>query len=134
MTSYNYYAWPGPGPTFPLGYPYVSQSQGLNLSAATGNPSLSGPSLNVGNLAAANSAGKNGVQPSESEDDLVFVNMEVKGLSPQNKKDYHMYTLQRISRDVDSPEKLKAEIYEQCKDVVPSPQTMVLSAFQEKVD
>ena len=134
MTSYNYYIWLGTGPglSFLPGYPYGSQSQGLNLSAATGNPALSGPSPSV-NQAAANS-GQNGVQPPESEDDLEFINMEVKVLSPQNKKDYHMYTLRHISRDVDSPEKLKAEIYKQCKDVVPSPQTFLLSALQEEVD
>ena len=68
--------------------------------------------------------------PPESEDDLELINMEVKVLSPQNKKDYHMYTLRHISRDVDSPEKLKAEIYKQYKDVVPSPQTMELGFFQ----
>ena len=55
--------------------------------------------------------------------------MEMKVLSPQNKKDYHMYTLRHISRDVDSPEKLKAEIYKQCKDVVPSPQTMEIGFY-----
>ena len=93
-----------------------------------GNPALSGPSPSV-NQAAANS-GQNGEQPPESEDDLEFVNMEVKVLNPQNKKDYHMYTLRHISRDVDSPEKLKAEIYKQYKDVVPSPQTMELGFFQ----
>ena len=62
------------------------------------------------------------------EDDLKFVNIEMKLLSPQN-KDYHMYTLRHISRDVDSPEKLKAEIYKQCKYVVPSPQTMEIGFY-----
>ena len=74
MTSYNYYGWGPPGLSFPPGYPYGSQSQGLNLSAAMGNPALSGPSPSV-NQAAANS-GQNGEQPPESEDDLEFVNMD----------------------------------------------------------
>ena len=93
-----------------------------------GQPALSGPSPSV-NQAAAHS-GQNGEQPPESEDDLELVNMGVKVLSPQN-KDYHIivYTLWHISRDVDSPEKLKAEIYKQCKDIVPSPQTMELGFF-----
>ena len=68
------------------------------------------------------------MQPTSKENDLKFVNMEMKLLSPQN-KDYHMYTLRHISRDVDSPEKLKAEIYKQCKDVVPSPQTMEIGFY-----
>ena len=79
-------------------------------------------------LPAANSR-QNGEQPPESEDDTEFVNMEVKVLSPKNKKEYHMYTLQHISRDVDSTEKLKAEIYKQCNDLVPSPQTMELRFY-----
>ena len=115
MTSYNYnnnsyYGW-GPGLGFPLGggYPYGSQSQGLNLSSPTGNP-LSGPGPSGINQPSTQSGTQPNIsQPPQSEDDLEFVNMEMKVLSPQN-KDYHMYTLRHISRDVDSPEKLKADL------------------------
>ena len=43
-------------------------------------------------------------------------------MCPQNKKDYHMYmyTLRHIARDVDSPERLKADIYKQCEDFLTS--------------
>ena len=69
------------------------------------------------------------MQSPESDDEPESVNMEVKVLCPQNKKDYHMYTLCHITRDVDSPEKLKSEICKQYEDVVSSPQRMEIGFY-----
>ena len=129
MTSYNYYGW-GAGLGFPPGPSYPYGTQGVNLSTTTGNPLPGhGPGPSVNQATAQNGVQPNFTQPSESDDEPEFVNMEVKVLCPQNKKDYHMYTLRHIARDVDSPEKLKAEIYKQCEDVVPSPQTMEIGFY-----
>ena len=58
-----------------------------------------------------------------------FMNMDLKILNPSNKKEYRIYTLRHVSADLNSPSKLKDEIFEQCEESVPKAQNMELGYF-----
>ena len=63
------------------------------------------------------------VQPNDNR------NIDLKVLNSQNKRDNRLYTLRHLTRSVDSPAKLKDEIYKQCGDAVPDQGHMEISYF-----
>ena len=51
-------------------------------------------------------------------------------LNPANKKDYRLFALRNLSREMDSPDKLKMAIFTQCGDeTVPPPRNMELGFY-----
>ena len=129
MTSYNYYQL-GAGVGFSgatQGYPFPAGGAQATVSHLLSQNQLAA-GLNQNYQPHVTQASS--TQSTQSNDDLEFLNLELKILSPHNKKDYRIYTLRHVSRDLDSPDKLKDVIYQQCKEAVPLPQHMEIGFFQ----
>ena len=115
----NYYNWGNGTGILPNYQPIGLQLQHVQAQAPTPNPSGLNVTVNQPMPIVDSTIASTYQIPCASPERF---NVELKVLSTNNKKDYKLYTLRNGSRDLDSPDRLKKEICQQCQDVVPSPE------------
>ena len=132
MTSYNYYYDLTSG-VYQAATPSSQAPHHGNLSVnVAAPPPWCQPSVQLGSSTTPPSRPSTLVQTPRPQGDQSKVDAYLRVLNPANKKDFRLFILRNLSRDMDSPEKLKMAIFTQCGDeTVPPPTNMELGFYNQ---
>ena len=132
MTSYNYYYDLTSG-VYQAATPSSQAPHHGNLSVnVAAPPPWCQPSVQLGSSTTPPSRPSTLVQTPCPQGDQSKVDAYLRVLNPANKKDFRLFILRNLSRDMDSPEKLKMAIFTQCgNETVPPPTNMELGFYNQ---